>query len=87
MAWFSRKDKNISAGVTKKDIPSGLWTKCPSCSEIQYKPELEKNYFVCRQCSHHFRMTPDIYFDLLIDEKSSKGKSVTMLVMPVMLND
>ena len=72
MAWFSRKDKNISADATKKDIPSGLWTKCPSCSEIQYKPELEKNYFVCRQCSHHFRMTPDIYFDLLIDEKSSK---------------
>ena len=72
MAWFSRKDKNISADATKKDIPSGLWTKCPSCSEIQYKPELEKNYFVCRQCSHHFRMTPEIYFDLLIDEKSSK---------------
>ena len=72
MAWFSRKDKNISPDATKKDIPSGLWTKCPSCSEIQYKPELEKNFFVCRQCSHHFRMTPEIYFDLLIDDKSSK---------------
>jgi len=72
MAWFSRKDKNISPDATKKDIPSGLWTKCPSCSEIQYKPELEKNFFVCRQCSHHFRMTPEIYFDLLIDGKSSK---------------
>ena len=72
MAWFSRKDKNISPDATKKDIPSGLWTKCPSCSEIQYKPELEKNFFVCRQCSHHFRMTPEIYFDLLIDGESSK---------------
>jgi len=72
MAWFSRKDKNISPDATKKDIPSGLWIKCPSCSEIQYKPELEKNFFVCRQCSHHFRMTPEIYFDLLIDGKSSK---------------
>jgi len=72
MAWFSRKDKNISPDATKKDIPSGLWTKCPSCLEIQYKPELEKNFFVCRQCGHHFRMTPEIYFDLLIDGKSSK---------------
>ncbi|MEE3302866.1 MAG: acetyl-CoA carboxylase carboxyl transferase subunit beta, partial [Candidatus Neomarinimicrobiota bacterium] len=84
MAWFSRKDKNISPDATKKDIPSGLWTKCPSCSEIQYKPELEKNFFVCRQCSHHFRMTPEIYFDLLIDGKSSKElftniKSLDML--------
>ena len=71
MAWFSRKDKNISTDASKKDIPSGLWTKCPSCSEIQYKPELEKTFFVCSHCSHHFRMTPNFYFDLLLDSGSS----------------
>ena len=71
MAWFSRKDKNISTDASKKDIPSGLWTKCPSCSEIQYKPELEKTFFVCSHCSHHFRMTPNFYFDLLVDDGSS----------------
>ncbi|OUV42354.1 MAG: acetyl-CoA carboxylase, carboxyltransferase subunit beta [Candidatus Marinimicrobia bacterium TMED108] len=72
MAWFSRKDKNISPDVVKKDIPGGLWSKCPSCSEIQYKPELEKNSYVCQHCQHHFRMTPEIYFDLLIDSASKK---------------
>ena len=71
MAWFSRKDKNISTDASKKDIPGGLWTKCPSCSEIQYKPELEKTFFVCSHCSHHFRMTPNFYFDLLVDSGSS----------------
>ena len=71
MAWFSRKDKNISTDASKKDIPSGLWTKCPSCSEIQYKPELEKTFFVCSHCSHHFLMTPNFYFDLLVDSGSS----------------
>ena len=71
MAWFSRKDKNISTDASKKDIPSGLWTKCPSCFEIQYKPELEKTFFVCSHCSHHFRMTPNFYFDLLVDSGSS----------------
>ena len=71
MMWFSRKDKNISTDASKKDIPSGLWTKCPSCSEIQYKPELEKTFFVCSHCSHHFRMTPNFYFDLLVDSGSS----------------
>ena len=54
MAWFNRKEKNISSEKDKKDIPSGLWVKCPSCSEIQYKPELEKNNLVCRKCEHHF---------------------------------
>ena len=72
MAWFNRKEKNISSEKDKKDIPSGLWIKCPSCSEIQYKPELEKNNLVCRKCEHHFRVTPSLYYDLLLDEGTGK---------------
>ena len=68
MAWFRRKDKNI-ADLKKKDIPGGLWIKCPSCSEIQYKPELEKNHSVCRHCNHHFRVAPAIYRDLILDDE------------------
>ena len=72
MAWFNRKEKNISSEEDKKDIPSGLWIKCPSCSEIQYKPELEKNNLVCRKCEHHFRINPSLYYDLLLDEGTGK---------------
>ena len=72
MAWFNRKEKNISSEKNKKDIPSGLWVKCPSCSEIQYKPELEKNNLVCRKCEHHFRVKPSLYFDLLLDDGTGK---------------
>ena len=72
MSWFNRKDKNISSEENKKDIPKGLWVKCPSCSEIQYKPELEKNFSVCRKCEHHFRVNPSLYCDLLLDEGSVK---------------
>jgi len=69
MTWFRRKDKNI-AELRKKDIPSGLWTKCPTCTEIQYKPELDKNHSVCRHCGHHFRVSPEVYRDLLLDHGS-----------------
>ena len=72
MSWFNRKDKNISSEESKKDIPKGLWVKCPSCSEIQYKPELEKNFSVCRKCEHHFRVNPSLYSELLLDEGSVK---------------
>ena len=72
MAWFNRKEKNISSEKNKKDIPSGLWVKCPSCSEIQYKPELEKNNMVCRKCEHHFRVKPSLYYDLLLDQGTGK---------------
>jgi len=68
MSWFNRKDKNISSEKNKKDIPKGLWVKCPSCAEIQYKPELEKNFSVCRKCNHHFRVNPSLYSDLLLDK-------------------
>ena len=72
MSLFNRKDKNISSEENKKDIPKGLWVKCPSCSEIQYKPELEKNFSVCRKCEHHFRVNPSLYSELLLDEGSVK---------------
>ena len=72
MSWFNRKDKNITSEKNKKDIPKGLWVKCPSCAEIQYKPELEKNLSVCRKCEHHFRVNPSLYSDLLLDQGSGK---------------
>ncbi len=81
MAWFNRKEKNISSEKDKKDIPSGLWIKCPSCSEIQYKPELEKNNLVCRKCEHHFRVNPSLYYDLLLDEGT--GKQLFKNVKPI----
>ena len=69
MSWFKRKDKKIKDSE-KKSIPDGLWDKCPSCNEILYRPELEKNLSVCHHCNHHFRVTPQVYVDLLLDSES-----------------
>lgn len=70
MVWFSRKDKNIQDDQ-KKSIPDDLWIKCPFCSEILYKPELDKNNSVCRYCSHHFRIKPSEYEKLILDDGSA----------------
>ena len=66
MDWFKRKDKKIKE-KNKKSIPDGLWEKCPSCKEILFKPELDKNLSVCRHCDFHFRMYYRDYLDLIID--------------------
>ena len=71
MAWFKREKQKI-APVEKKGVPDGLWVKCPTCSEFLYKPELDKSLSVCRHCSHHFRIDPKTYHDLLLDKGSSK---------------
>ena len=38
----------------KRDIPEGLWTKCPSCSTMIFDKELDGNLQVCPKCQHHF---------------------------------
>ena len=67
MAWFRRKEQNLKESK-KKDIPSGLWEKCSSCNEILYKLELDKRHSVCHHCNHHFRVSPDMYLNLLFEE-------------------
>ena len=50
--------KPLNPGTTRKrDIPQGLWTKCPKCEEMIFDKELEENLKVCPQCTHHFPIT------------------------------
>ncbi len=67
MAWFHRKAVKLKESQ-KKSIPDDLWIKCPSCSEIIYKPELKKNHSVCRHCKHHFINSRFILCSTLIEE-------------------
>jgi acetyl-CoA carboxylase carboxyl transferase subunit beta len=53
---FLKKPK-IGAGkarTKKRDIPEGLWTKCPSCESMIFDKELDENLKVCPKCQHHF---------------------------------
>ncbi|HEY5297959.1 MAG TPA: acetyl-CoA carboxylase, carboxyltransferase subunit beta [Verrucomicrobiae bacterium] len=38
----------------KRDIPEGLWTKCPACETMIFDKELDENLKVCPKCAHHF---------------------------------
>ena len=66
MAWF-RKEKTGLATQEKKNIPEGLWTKCPSCGEIVYSKKMEQLFWVCPNCSYHFRISSQKYISLLLD--------------------
>jgi acetyl-CoA carboxylase carboxyl transferase subunit beta len=72
MSWFRRSKENIDSGNQKKDMPEGMWTKCPSCSEILHKGAVEQNQFVCPKCAHHFRIGSKEYFAILLDEGTFK---------------
>jgi len=51
---FTKKPKLGSTKSRKRDIPEGLWTKCPKCSELIFDKELDENQKVCPKCQHHF---------------------------------
>jgi len=49
------KKPKIGAGKSKKrEIPEGLWIKCPKCNSMVFDKELDENLKVCSQCQHHF---------------------------------
>jgi len=68
MSWFKR----IKQGVTtkskeKKEIPEGLWYKCPECKNVMTSDEHAENLWVCSKCEFHDRIGSAEYFGILFD--------------------
>jgi acetyl-CoA carboxylase carboxyl transferase subunit beta len=51
---FVKKPKLGGGKQRKKEIPEGLWTKCPKCESMVFDKELDENLKVCPKCQHHF---------------------------------
>ena len=49
-----QKPKLGNSKSRKREIPEGLWTKCPSCSTMIFDKELDANLKICPKCEHHF---------------------------------
>lgn len=71
MTFFSKKPKIYSKKV-KKDIPGGLWTKCPECGELLYSKKLRENFEVCPKCDYHFRVGAYERVSMIFDEGTFK---------------
>ena len=59
MSWLDKllpPKMQHSDPADRRQVPEGLWTKCPSCETVLYKADLEQNLNVCPKCSHHHRI-------------------------------
>ena len=54
----------------KKDIPGGLWLKCPSCEATIFRKELEAKGHVCPSCDFHFTVPGKDRVKMVLDEGS-----------------
>lgn len=69
MGWFKRLKKGVTTETDqKKEIPEGLWYKCPKCNNIIPSEKHEEELYVCPECNHHHRINAQEYFKILFDK-------------------
>jgi acetyl-CoA carboxylase carboxyl transferase subunit beta len=54
----------------KRDIPQGLFQKCPGCNEVVSEIELNENQRVCQRCDYHFALSAKDRIDNLLDSQT-----------------
>jgi acetyl-CoA carboxylase carboxyl transferase subunit beta len=69
MAIF-KKPRFAGDGEKKRNIPEGLFQKCPGCREVVTDIELNENQRVCPRCDHHFAQSARERIANLLDPQS-----------------
>lgn len=52
---------------SKREVPDGLWLRCPGCEGILYRKKVEENLNVCVECDYHFRLGARARIEQLTD--------------------
>ncbi|HEU5210227.1 MAG TPA: acetyl-CoA carboxylase, carboxyltransferase subunit beta [Longimicrobiales bacterium] len=68
MSWFKKPKQKLRA-EDRRDLPSDVFDKCPSCGAIVYRARMEQNLFVCPECGHHQRLDAEGYLRALFDDE------------------
>ena len=76
MPIFGKSKYTFVNLVKKKDIPHGLWTKCPECGELIFIKALKENLRVCQKCDYHFTLSAKERISLLLDKGSFQEQEV-----------
>jgi acetyl-CoA carboxylase carboxyl transferase subunit beta len=57
MSWLTEvvrpKIRNL---LGRRETPDNLWHQCPSCQQMLFHRDLERNLKVCTHCGHHMRV-------------------------------
>jgi len=69
MSWLTEFVRpRIRRLVGQREVPENLWSQCPSCQQMIFSKELERNLRVCIHCGHHMRATAIERLDWTFDD-------------------
>lgn len=71
MSWLEKILPSIT-NVVKKNIPEGLWSKCPKCDSTIYTEELQEASYVCPKCDYHMRISARVRIDSFLDKEGQE---------------
>lgn len=78
MSWLKKLLPKVST-EKKKGVPEGVWSKCPNCTAVLYRAELERNLEVCPKCDYHIRINARRRIDQFLDKDNRKELAVNVL--------
>lgn len=84
VAPFNKKPKLGASKARKRDIPEGLWTKCPKCATMVFDKELDENLKVCPKCYHHFPIGARERIHSLVETCTFEEMDATMVSVDVL---
>lgn len=56
--------------LQRREMPAGIWAKCPRCANLIYRKELERNLRVCPKCAYHHRLSAEERLAITLDVDS-----------------
>ena len=71
MSWLEKILPSIT-NVVKKNIPEGLWSKCPKCEATLYVEELKEATYVCPKCDYHMRISARVRLESFLDKEGQE---------------
>ena len=83
-ATFAKKPKLAGSKSKKREIPEGLWTKCPKCSTMVFDKELDENLKVCTHCQYHFPISARERIHSLVETCTFEEMDSTMASVDVL---
>ncbi|MHC4478170.1 MAG: acetyl-CoA carboxylase, carboxyltransferase subunit beta [Planctomycetota bacterium] len=70
MAKQAKSEWNGFSLKPRREMPAGLWMRCPGCEHMLYRSTVEKSLNVCPECNYHFRIETGTRIKYLTDEGS-----------------
>lgn len=71
--------KPVFTSEKKREVPEGLFQKCPSCGEVIHNLQLVQNQNVCPKCEHHFGISAMERVNLLLDQGTFEEHDAEMI--------